>query len=336
MGVRSALNSFCGLADESVWGTPVAVTSGKYNRMVSESIIADSDFTDGSKAKGRAVITGRRQLRKRSVGDIVLDARYEGFELWLRQFFGSGQAAPAVTDTSAYTHVFKPKATRYPGASLELHLDADKYVIPGVKLDKWGLKIDEGIPQHTFGVNGKPPTGPTSPASSPTFLEDASGSVDVNAIESSPAVGFTCQIGAASTFSGPVTIDGLTAAAVDAAWPMTSPRSYVGNPAAAEAIVTGPIGVSGSLDREYLGSEIVAYWQTGAAVYIRLKFTAGVAGASTALYTLQIDIPEARLQEALPAVADGPLTENVPFIADASIGSDLLIVTMINKRGPTY
>lgn len=336
MGVRSALNSFLGLADETVWGTPVAVAAGKYNRMVSQGVIADSDITGGSKAKGRAIITGRRQIRKRVAGPVVLDNRYEGQELWYRQFFGSGQAAPAVTDTSAYTHVFRPKTTRYPGATLELHLDADKYIVPGVKLDKWGLKIGEGIPQSTFEVNGKPPTGPTSPASSPTFLEDATGSLDINDIETSPAVGFTCQIGAASTFSGPVTIDGLVDASVDAAWPFTPPRSYRGNPAAAEPIVTGPVNISGSISREYLGSEIVAYWLAGNAVYIRFKFTGKVAGTSTALYTLQVDIPEALIQKALPAVNDGPLTEDIPFVADATIGSDLIIVTMINKRGPTY
>ena len=336
MGVRSAVNSFCGLADETTWGTPVAVASGKYNRFVTESIIADSDITDGSKAKGRAIITGRRQVRKRSAGDIVLDNRYEGQELWYRQFFGSGQAAPSLIDTSAYTHVFRPKTTRYAGASLELHLDVDKYIIPGVKLDKWGLKIDEGIPQSTFGVNGKPPTGPTSPASSPTFLEDASGSLDINDVESSPAVGFTCQIGPASTFSSPVTIDGLVNASIDAAWPLTGPRSYRGNPAAAEPIITGPLSVQGSISREYLGSEIVAYWLTGAAVYIRFKFTGQVAGATSALYMFQVDIPEARIQKALPSVNDGPLTEDIPFVADASIGTDLIVVTLLNKRGPTY
>ncbi len=335
MAIRSALNSFVGIADETTYGTPVAVASGNYNRLVSEGIIGDSDFTDGSRAKGRAIVTGRRQLRKRASGPIVFDHRYQGFERWLRQFFGSGQSAPQLVDTTAYIHSFRPKTVRYPGASIELHLDTDKYVIPGSKLTKWGLRIDENIPQHTFDAIGKPPTGPTTPAASPTFLEDASGSLDTTAVESSPAVGFTCQIGAASTFSGPVTIDGLTAASVDASWPFTSPRSYVGNAAAAEPVVTGPIDVQGSISREYLGTEIVAYWQAGNAVYIRFKFTGQIAGATTTLYTFQVDIPEARIQKTLPNVSDGPLTEEIPFIADASIGTDLIVVTLINQRN-TY
>lgn len=339
MAVGAGFNGFVGLTTETTWGTAVAVAAAKMNRAKSCDFVNQAEPTDGANNLGRLIKLGQRVHGRRGQGSVSFDMHYQGLETWLDHWFGVNSrtsTAGGGGESAAITHVWLVKTAQKVGASLEVHADLNKHVFPGVKFSRCTITGERpGVPVLSFDGMGKKQNAAGTVEASPTFLEDVVPAPPINAIEYTPAVGFTFQTGDAGTFANPSAVINIDRFSVEMAKPFQGDRGYLGSQDIAEPLINGLMDCTGSFTREYIDATLLADFLAGTPKYLRFKYEAGVIpGVVTTKWTLQVDVPNARyLGAGMPLRDAGAIMEEMPFLCDAPTGTDTPVrLTLINKR----
>jgi hypothetical protein len=342
--VATGHGSFVGHASESVWGTPVAATG--YNRIVNETFLSRGDRTNGDRSLGKAFLSGARDYRLRSEGDVTFEWSFQGFERWLFHLFGTGSVTTTPlggADTGAYKHEFVLKSARNPGMSVEWHLEIMKIIMAGLRLNSLGINMGVGIPELVFGGVAKAFAGPPGSIGSPTYLEDVAGITKLQALESgSPgtpgtaSVGYSLRVGTAGTFAGPTTYCAEEPSNISIEAPIDATRTCLGDPNIREPVLSDFFRVSGSFSRELVDDDFLEFFRARNPVYLRQQYDGPgpIIPAGSQHYQAILDVPYARITQAGAQIqGTGALRESVPWEIDppSQAAADAFKLTIFNK-----
>lgn len=314
--IGAGFQSFIGMADESVYGTPVAPTN--WLRMVSTDWGLKATQTVGNRGLGRLFRSCIRNRLKRSGGSIAFDFGYEGFERMFRQFLGG--YSHAVVGTTGHLHTFTPSTTRQVGMTLQVHQGINRMQYPGCKLTGMNLSYTNEVLSGSFSGVGQ---------------VGATGSVGVPTFSTAPCIMPLQEVSAGLSITVGGSPINITSMDVQMALPHTEGREYLGSDLMKEPVISDVLAVTGTIQREHEDtSTFISPWlaDTAAAVVVTIEDDTTIAGSSPATkYKLVLTLNEVIWGEVnLPVDGPGPIIESIPFIARADSSGNLLSLALTN------
>lgn len=316
MAMGTGLGAQFGLAAETTVGTAVAVT--RFLEFDSESFARNKQIVQGQGLRaGKAYLRGaRRAFTTRDVnGQVVMEVPSRGAGLLFKQMIGSTATPVQNGVTTAYTQTHVPSSNMQNGLSLTVQVGkpsangtVNPFTYNGVKVTDWEIACAVGgIPMLTVNFDGWDETTSGAGAYALQAASYTLGNV-YNFTQGTLYLG-----GTPSTASGIVSIAGgtavaaITAASVKNTHSLKTDRYYFGSAGIkAEQLHNGYSSISGTLNAEFIDmSSVYNTFQTDAATALELKFVGGQIGTSGYFETLDIIIPQIRLEGGTPPVA-GP------------------------------
>lgn len=307
--------SFLGIAEESVWGTPVARTDFiEYNQhsigVEERKLISPSLYRIG---------THKNRIQRGAVavgGDIVFNPQYEGWLKILKHAMG-GLATIAIDPTNAATvhqHTFTIADALPNGLTLELQEDpATSFVVEGCKVDQIAFRIStESLMEVTASVVGQDVNA--AAASTPTFdtttpiIKDSDATLTWNA-------GSVCVKEAEIVLANNLTRD----------------RRCLADRLIKEPVRGGKLAVSGRFVAEFDSTTLYDDFRNGTFRALRLRFTDGIAASP---YNFEFDMQlnvSLLMGGALPPVDDaGPIIAEYAFASFRDDSDSELKIIVIN------
>lgn len=304
--------SWVGVGEESVYGTPVAITN--WNEIISESMGMTRVPTPKSSMR-RGSPSNFFQPTKQIGGTINFELMFEGYLKWLKHLFGS--VATVETEAATrWTHTFTINNDLPTGLTVEIYRVLQSFQYHGIMVNQGNftleadqtLKMDlELIGEDESKISASTPTFPTE-----LLAQFAQG---VFTIDATPFDVDTCNF---------QLNNGLIA------------RPKVGSATTKRPARNELREVSGSFAKDWETADIAAIydkWAAGTPVVLKLDITGPTLGAGN--YKITLDVPRAVLQGEPPKIGGpGVIKTTIPWqgFYDEAGTQDAIKLTVVNGQ----
>lgn len=308
MGVGSGLGGQFGIKSESVYGTPVTVTT--FLPVVKSDLKRNQTFAQLEGLQAGQLLYRASQFLPTihdAKGTFELEVVSNGFGQLLQQLMGTSVTPVIQAATVAYlqTHTFADPV----GKSLTIQVGVpttDGVVRP---YTFQGCKVTEA--DFSFDINSTSPVTSTWTVDAQDVTESPTLAAASFATGVRPFVGtdVTIKIGA---FGAETVIDGVTKVDVKIPRPMGTGRFYFGGVTKKEPLTNARAAITGTITSDFLDKTIWADKFAATTSFSMVIEAKGALIASTYYQTFRITLPGCYLTDGTP-VLDGPDVVNTPF-----------------------
>lgn len=310
MATGSGLDAQVGIAEETVWGTPVTVNH--FLEFNSEEVQMEPTYVEGAGVRPGVKykrVNRVRQSRKTVTGELELEVVNKGLGLIWKHMLGSSLTAPTqIGVTTAYEANFVPGDRRGQGLTVQIGRPeaatgtVQPHTLQGCKIVEWEFAVtDEDVPMLTLTFDGQDESTATALATA-TYVADAA------------IFGFdqaTLKLGGtATTTAGETSVAGGTAVAtvireltLTGESPLANERFGIGNGGLKNEQLENEIPtITGELVAEFAKVEFYDRFVADEVFALQLTFTGEAIGVSGEFFTLDFILPAVRIKTAVPTV----------------------------------
>lgn len=325
MAIGSGLAAQIGIVKESVFNTPVAVTT--FTPFLSETLQTRPVFAmDLGLIAGALIPAAQRSVKtfEDAGGDVSFNVASKGFGRWLQASMG-GTVTPAQIGTSGvYTAIFNVGSTD--GTSWTIQKGApsvdgtvNPFTYSGCKITATELSVaPQGLVMFkpTIDAAQVQPTG-----SGALGLQAASYPADQNfGFNNTTVTTFTAMtvVSGAWTPTTPASLGVVRNLSLKWAQPKKVDRAQAGSLIKAEQLMNNWQLPTGQIDIDYASNTLYSQFEAGTTLGIAISITGAIIGTSgTNVATLTCVMPAVRLEQGSSPQISGPdvITVSYPFTA---------------------
>lgn len=313
-----------GLAEETVWGTPVTPT--RFLEFTTESLQRRQNIATsaGIRSGRRYGGQGRRITRHDAGGSVTTEVARSGFGLLFEHLLGG--AASVNTVGTVWTHTFTPGSLLDKSLTLQKGVDqgdgtVQAFTYPGSKILSGDFSVaQDGLLMATWEFDSE---------------EELTGTALASASYTDPVV-FTYSEGTLSVDSAPVA-NVRSVSSLRVVNNLLTERFFLGNQGLKEQQINVPFdSITGALDVEFQGiADFYSLFAADTSAELDLVFEGAlIEGAHD--YTLSINIADVRFEGETPQVSGPELVyQNIPFVGlDPAAGDAITIVYKTTDAAP--
>lgn len=337
-GIGSGLASQIGIVKESVFNTPVAVTT--FTPTLTETLLTRPVFAiDYGLQAGKLIPDAARSVKvfEDAGGDVTFNVASKNFGRWLQASMGSSPTATQIGSTGVWTQIHNVGSTDGTSWTIQKGVASvdgtvNPFTYSGCKVTAVELSCaPQGLVMFkpTIDAAQVQPTG-----ASALGLQTASYAADQNfGFNNCTVQQFTAMtvVSGAWTPTSPVSMGVVRNISCKWGQPKKVDRAQAGSLIKAEQLMNNWQLPTGQIDIDYASNALYTLHEAGTVFGVFVSITGAIIGSAASVATINIVMPAIRLEQGSSPQTSGPdvVTVSYPYTAlgDGTNGA-LQIVTL--------